>query len=356
MEVVEQERPPRAVELLARPRRIRHGREQLGVVQRALRAPARPLGARLRRVRPAVVLEVELADHLGPLRLVGQRGEEGLGGADRRARNVLQILDARERLEHLRRRPAAAVAPPEDEQAARRQRVVLEVARRAAQLGHGRLGVVGVGRREVREHRRAVDPDPAEGVVLGRVEPVPRELLREEAVDAGAAHDLRQLAVVAEHVGVPEHARAAAELALEEALAVDELAHERLAGGQVAVGLDPRPADREPLPGGDALADPRPEPGRAVADPRVLLGLRAGEAVVGVALHEPQLGRERPHALAEGLLQRPQPRRVDVGVADGGDLVRPGRVAPLLQQRGEDRAGRRPRRAVLGVPRRCRSG
>ena len=186
--------------------------------------------------------------------------------------------------------------------------------------------------------------------MLGRVEPVPRELLREEAVDPRAAHDLRQLAVVAEHVGVPEHAGAAAELALEEALAVEELAHERLAGGQVAVRLDPRPADREPLPGGDALADPRPQPGRAVADPRVLLGLRAGEAVVGIALHEPQLGGEGPHALAEGLLQRPQPRRVDVRVADGGDLVRPGRVAPLLEQRAEDRAGPRPRRAVLGVP------
>ena len=350
MEVVEQQRAPRAVELLARPRRVGDGGQQLGVVQGALRAPARALGARLRGVRAAVVLEVELADHLGPLRLGGQRREEGLRVADRRARDVLQVPDPRERLEHLRRRAAATVAPAEDEQAARRQRVVLEVARRAAQLGHGRLGVVGVRRREVREHGRAVDPHPAEGVVLGRVEAVPRELLREEAVDPGAAHDLRQLAVVAEDVRVPEHACPAPELVLEEALAVEELAHQRLPGRQVAVRLDPRAADREPLPGGDPLADPRPQPGRAVTDPRVLLGLRAGEAVVGVALHEPQLGGEGPHALAEGLLQRPQPRRVDVGVTDGGDLVRPGRVAPLLQQRAEHRAGAQPRRAVRGVP------
>ena len=338
------------IELLARPRLIR--RRPRAARRRA--APAPRAGS------PAWCAPASCTSRGGtrgrarrPPRATAPRrpaGEEGLGVADGRARDVLQVFDARERLEHLRRRPAAAVAPAEDEQAARRQRVVLEVAGRAAQLGDGRLGVVGVGRREVREHRRAVDPDPAEGVVLGRVEPVPRELLREEAVDPGAAHDLRQLAVVAEHVGVPEHARAAAELALEEALAVEELAHERLAGGQVAVRLDPRPADREPLPGGDALADPRPEPGRPVADPRVLLGLRAGEAVVGIALHEPHLGGERPHALAEGLLQRPQPRRVDVRVADGGDLVRPGRVAPLLEQRAEDRAGPQPRRAVLGVP------
>jgi dihydrofolate reductase len=37
-------------------------------------------------------------------------------------------------------------------------------------------------------------------------------------------------------------------------------------------------------------------------------------------------------------------------MADGGDLVRARRVAPLGQQRGEDRARRRPGRAVLRVP------
>jgi hypothetical protein len=89
---------------------------------------------------------------------------------------------------------------------------------------------------------------------------------------------------------------------------------------------------------------------RAIADPRVLLGLRAREAVVGIALEEPQLGGERPHALAVGLLQRPQPCGVDVRVADGGDLVRAGRVA-ALEQRGEDRARGRPRRALARVPR-----
>ena len=323
----------------------RDRREQLGVVQRALGAAARALRARLRRVGAAVVLEVELADHLGPLGLLRERAEERLRLADRRARDVLQILDAGERLEHLGGRAAAAVAPAEHQQAVRRALVVLEVARRAAQLGDGRLGVVGVGGREVREHGRAVDADPAERVVVGRRVAVPGQLLGEEAADPGAAHDLRELAVVAEHVGVPEHLGAAAEFALEEALAVEELPHERLAGGQVAVGLDPRPADRQPLPAAHALADPRVEPGRAVADPRVLLRLRAGEAVVGVALHQPQLGREGAHALAVGLLERPQPRGVDVGVADRGDLVRARAVAPG-EQRLEDRAVARVAEAV----------
>ena len=75
------------------------------------------------------------------------------------------------------------------------------------------------------------------------------------------AHDLRQLAVVAEDVGVPELAAAAAEALLEVALAVQELPQQRLAGGDVAVGLDPacrRPAPSRPL---DERLDPRPELG-----------------------------------------------------------------------------------------------
>ena len=247
-------------------RRGRAGRPRPPAARRrAARAPPprlRALGPRLARVGAAVVLEVQLADHLGPVLALGlQRGEERLGVADRRARDALQVLDARQRLEHVRRRPAAAVAPAERQQAAGRQRVVLEVARRAPQLAHARLAVVGVGGREVREHGRAVDADPAERVVLRRRVAVPRQLLGEEAGHARAAHELRQLAVVAEHVGVPEHGRAAPELAREEALAVQELAHERLARGQVAVRLDPAAADGQPA------ARPRPARGCAPTAP-----------------------------------------------------------------------------------------
>ena len=197
------------IELLARPRLAPSDRrrEQLGVVQRPLRAPARPLGARLascrcrggtrgraRRRPPATAPPP-------PARAKNASGSPiVVRGTPCRSSTRASVSSIS------RRRPAAAVAPAEQSRLRADRVVVLEVARRAAQLGDGRLGVVGVGRREVREHRRAVDPDPAEGVVLGRVEPVPGELLREEAVDPGAAHDLRQLAVVAEHVGVPEHA------------------------------------------------------------------------------------------------------------------------------------------------------
>src|SRR5439155_3199625 len=97
--------------------------------------------------------------------------------------------------------------------------------------------VVRIRRREVREDLAAVVSLPDERVVLGSVEPVPRELLREEARDAGPAHDLRQLAVEPERVGRPELRAAKPELALEEALPVEELPHERLARRQVEIRL-----------------------------------------------------------------------------------------------------------------------
>src|ERR687897_910137 len=143
--------------------------------------------------------------------------------------------------------------------------------------------------------------------------------------------ELGQLAAVAERVRAPELAAAEAELLLEEALAVEEVAEQRLAGGEVAIGLDPRAADRDEPTGGDLLPDARPEPGLALADPVVVDGLRAGEAVLGVLVHQPQLGRERAHGLAAALGERPEPGRVEVRVADRGELVGVRAVDVLVQ-------------------------
>ena len=354
MELGDEQHAPRLGELGARVRRAPEprgdGGEQLGVVERGLAAAVAALERGLGRVRAAVVLEVQLADDRPQLARAGLEAvEERLGMAERRARQPAQVAGAAQALEHRAGRPAAAVAVAEDEQAVARAVVVVVGADAAAQLGDGRLGVVGVVRREVGEHLAAVDPLPGERVVLGRVEAVPRELLREEPRDARLAHELRELAGVAEDVGLPELRASPAELALEEALAVQELAGERLARGQVAVGLDPRPADRRPLAARDALADVVPERRVVLADPRVVLGLRGAEDVLGVLVHEPHLRRERPLRLAPALLERPEPGGVEVRVADRGELVRPA-VGVALVQRGEDRAGRPPGGAVPGVP------
>ena len=325
-------------------------RQKIGVVERPLALPVPALHRRLGGVRPPVVLEVELADDgrevLG-VRL--QRVEELVRGRHRRPRHALEVAHPPQGLEHLGRRPAAAVAVAEDEEAATRAVVILVVARAPAQLLDVGGRVIRVGRREVGEHLGAVDPLPRERVVRRRVEPVPGQLLGEEAADAGAAHDLGELAVVAEDVRVPELEAAAAELALEEALPVQKLAHERLAGRQVAVRLHPRAAHGHPAAGLGVAADPLVELGDAGADPVVLLGLRAREPELRVAVHVGGLRAERPHHLPLRLGQRPQPGRVDVGVADRGDLVDVRAVA-ISEQSLQDRLGLIPGSAVVLDP------
>ena len=71
--------------------------------------------------------------------------------------------------------------------------------------------------------------------------------------------------------------------------------------------------------------------------------------MLGVAVHQLELARPRAHDLAARLGQRPQPRGVDVRVADRGDLVRAAGVA-VGEQVAEDRARLRPGAAVGGDP------
>src|SRR4051812_23663119 len=97
------------------------------------------------------------------------------------------------------------------------------------------------------KHFAAVDALPGERVMIWLVELVPRQLLRQESRDAREVHDLRQLAVVSEHVGVPELLAANAKLALEISLAEEELPAERFTRWDIAIRFDPRPADDNPL-------------------------------------------------------------------------------------------------------------
>ncbi len=319
-------------------------------MQRPLARPVAPLHGRLGGVRAAVKLEVQLAHHhRAPGGRRGKIGEELVGGALPRTGHPLQVGDPAQRLEHVGRRPSPTVAVAEHEQARGRVVVIQMVAGIAPQLLHLGRRVVGVGRRKVRQHPRAVGRLPVERVVLGPGEAVPRELLGEEPVDAGAAHDLRKLGVVPEHVGVPELTVAAAELALEVPLAVQELTYQRLARRQVAVRLDPRAATRHPLPRRNPLADARVELGLMQPQPVVLVGLRAGESELRIPLHVGELRAEGADHLAMGLGQRPQPRGVDVRVPDGGQLVGDGAVAGR-QQVVQDLAGRFPGGAVVLVP------
>ena len=171
----------------------------------------------------------------------------------------------------------------------------------------------------------------------GLRELVPGELLGQEAVDPGAAEDLRKLAVVAERVGAPVLAAAPPEPRLERPLAVEQLPHERLARRQVAVRLHPRAADDLPAAFAHALAHAREQIRRVLLEPRVVLRRGRRETVLGVAVHQRELVRERADDLAARLGERPQPRRVEVGVADRRHPVHAPGVA-VGEQAGEDLA------------------
>ncbi len=135
-------------------------------------------------------------------------------------------------------------------------------------------------------------------------------------VHALAAQDLRQHPVVSERVGVHTDRGGDAELLREVPLAVEALPNEGLAARQVAVRLDPPAADHLPAALGDPLADTGEQFGVGLLHPAEQDDLIAGEDEVGVLVH-PVDGRPecRPRLLV-ALLPRPQPHRVEVGVAD----------------------------------------
>ena len=247
------------------------------------------------------------------------------------------VRDAARELEHVAVRSAAAV--PETE---RVERAIDGAVGRALDalrdLVDGDDAVVGVARREVRQQAAAVEAFPPERRVREAVRVVPRQLLRDERAHAGARGDLRQRGGVAEDVGDPQLVALDAELLQEEAGAERDLTDECLAARDVRVGLDPHAADRLPSSFGDAPFDAFPDGRVVLLHPLVLRGLAAHEAVLRVGVHQRELVRERARALADRLAQRPQPRRVDVGVADGGDAVR------MLRRLGEDRREDRSRR------------
>ena len=359
MELQQQHGLPRALERLARvdvgrgaAARADGGRRrpQLGLAQQGLVAAVALLGSQLRGEDAAVQLEVHLAAPHGRLRVLGLGILEELpGGADRDPRRPLEVRGAVRGLDHLAGRPAAAVAPAEGNERGRGATLLREVALGVRELFARQLADVGVDGREVREDARAVDALPPEGVVRHGVDLVPRDLLRQEPARPGGRDDLRQGARVAERVGHPGLLALDPELIQEELLARDELAGHRLAAGHVGVTLDPHAADGNELPRSDLLADAGEHLRVVLLHPEVLLGARAREHEVGVLVHEVHDVGERAGALAHGLAQRPQPGRVDVGVAGGENAVG-ARRGGLREGEGQRvAAGLRGRRDALRV-------
>src|ERR1043165_1892745 len=118
-------------------------------------------------------------------------------------------------------------------------------------------GVVFLPRRQVRKDFRFVDAAPPEVNVRELVGLVPPQLVRDERVQAGEPEDLRQARGEAEGVGeISKPLRwKIREVLTPEPIRVQDLAHERLAGWKVAIGLHPKGTQRLPAALGHALAD-----------------------------------------------------------------------------------------------------
>src|SRR5215203_6168422 len=142
-----------------------------------------------------------------------------------------ETLEAGVVLEHLLTRSSAAVAPPEGEEALGVVALALEVAPGAVDVSGCNIDVVilaGVFE-VVGDHGATVYPLPLVEVVRALVGLAPVALVGEEALQPRASQKLRQRRRESEGVREPGHPRAMAELLLEVPLAVEHLAHHRLA-------------------------------------------------------------------------------------------------------------------------------
>ena len=306
--------------------------EPLEVVQADLVLAVGPLDPGLGGVGAAVEFEVELAVPDGQGRGLGLDLLDevaDLAVAELRQpggrRVVRQPLAG---LEHQFRRPAAAVAPAEREQALARDAlllVLLPVALEFLDVEHAVVGEEPIaaagGGDELHRDLAAVEAAPAERVVREAVELVPGDLAGDERVAVRQLQQLRQGGRVAEHVGQPQVPAVDAELLGEVLLAVEELADERLAAGDVHVAFAPGGAFGLPAAGLDELLDLGQQVRGVLLQP--LVGLRAGllEDPVGVLLQQADLRGERADELVVRHADRPEPAQVDVGVAHRQDLA-----------------------------------
>ena len=275
-----------------------------------------------------MIFEVQLVVPDRHVRALGQglfeALEKGARGAGCRARKARQVLQAAERLEHVDGRTAAAVAPAVCHEHLVVKRAVLEPGPGAACGARHRIAVVGRSlaafarhAQEVRQHVAPVWAPPAEGVVRDPVRLAPAEFVGDEVRQVGSGHERRQGPGEAERVRQPDHLRVDPELAFEVARSDQKLARQRLTIWQVAVGLHPHAAERLPATLLHPLANAL-EGGRVVFfDHCVLQRRRRQEAVLGVALHQPQDGGPRATRLLPRLDDRPQPGAVDVRMSDG---------------------------------------
>ena len=178
----------------------------------------------------------------------------------------------------------------------------------------GHLRHRGAGIAVLRQHMGqdlgAVQTVPPEGVPGEAVGIVHGELIGGEIGDPRLHEELRQCGAVAEDIGQEAHLHIQAELLAEEPLAVEQLAHQGFAGGQIGVALDPEGAHHlDPLQA-DLLQDPFIEVRVVFLQPDIGGRLAEAEFIVREPVHHLQDVCHGPGVFPVGLPLRPQEQQV----------------------------------------------
>jgi hypothetical protein len=172
----------------------------------------------------------------------------------------------------------------------------------------------------------------------------PEELFRQSLfVRAGPHKDigletallehLGQGACMAEAVHAVSHGRLHAQSLAHVSLAEKDLAHDRLALGQVHIGLDDHAINDVPASLLDQRQNLGEEPGILLLDPFVDLRLAAHEVEIGVFAKPIGRGKARGQRLGPPFGPAPQPHRIEVRLADHVDNGLAHRIAPSCAKR-----------------------
>src|SRR5690606_18365643 len=260
-----------------------------------------------------VVLQVVMNDGQVPAALRGGR-EVTVRRREHHLGKVWVLVDAADALDVLLRGAAAVVSDAVEahdlvdgvaQLAGAARDVLVELLAPRAVLERDAVG----------KHPRAVGRLPPEQPAR-QPELVGRGPHEDVVVEASLLQKLRQHRGVAERVHVVADLGRDAELLEEVALPVERLPHERFTAGDVAVGLQPPPADDLPASIGHALPDALEHLGVVPLGPGVEHRRARDEREVVRLVEAVERAPEAGDDLVEALGPAPQPHRVYVSVAD----------------------------------------
>ena len=350
MELMQEQLLPEPLGFLLRigsPLQRRQRTPKLHIMQSKFTAAVVVFDFRLRGIRSAVGVEIQLAVPCmrGRAFFLQIRKE-----IQRRhhlyPRHALQIALTNRILDKIAARSAAAVAVPERHHEFIQMTLLRTGSPCAAKLLRIR-SICITGRQEGRD-RRTVHAFPCKVMIREWVAFVvaPEYLLRHQILYAAVAQQLRQNRRIAKRIRQPEHAALHAELLPVKSLAVDQLTHQCLAGGHIGIRLNIHRAFRNPASvlcrHADALVQLR------IMLPAHFIGgrLALNKAVLRITFQQSELRGKGACRLSVGFLHGPEPRQIQMRIADRCHQRRSRTVAALHQ-----RAQAFPRPSVIRIAR-----